>query len=237
MPSAAYDTFQAMRKDVVDLISAHYVFEHERSKSTAELGYFVRSAIVMLCAAWERYNEDLLIEAIDIAKAQITSASVLPPEVQKTISGRVKRDKNELSPMDMADGGWKELWRAFAKGETDALNTPNRENLNAMFLAYLGLPEYSRLWTDEGRTTVTKFVQDRGEVAHNGNRARHIDIDELREYQDMIISCVIEVDGKMADELEGRYSASAPVWDRTYLRGDEMPPSIFTPGDSPIPGA
>ena len=237
MPSEAYATFQAMRKDVVDLISAHYVFEYERGESKDALGYFIRSAMVMLCAAWERYNEDLLIESIDKARTHISSAAALPDVVQKTISGRVKRDKNELSPMEMADGGWKDLWRAFAKEETDALNTPNRGNLNALFKAYLGLPESSRLWTDGGRTTVTKFVQDRGAVAHNGNRARHIDISELREYQDMIVSCVIEIDGKMADELEGRFTASAPIWDRTYLRGDEMPPSIFAPEDSPKPEA
>jgi hypothetical protein len=232
MPSAAYTTFQAMRKDVVDLISAHYVFEHERSESKDTLGYFIRSAMVMLCAAWERYNEDLLIESIDIANAHVSSASALPEEVQKTISGRVKRDKNELSPMWMADNGWKGIWRTFAKGETDALNTPNRENLNALFLSYFGLLEYSRFWTDDGRKKVTKFVGDRGEIAHNGNRARHIEIDELREYQDMIVSCVIEIDSRMADELESRFSASAPIWDRTYLRGDEMPPSIFEHGSS-----
>lgn len=226
-----------MRKDVIDLISAHYVFVHERGEDKDAQGYFVRSAMVMLCAAWERYNEDLLIEIIEKASEHMSSAAGLPEEVQKTISGRVKRDKNELSPMWVADSGWKGIWRTFAKGETDDLNTPNRENLNALFRDFFGLIEYSRLWTEDGRTRVTKFVQDRGEVAHNGNRARHIEMEELREYQEMIVECVIEIDGNMGNELESRYPSTAPVWDRTYLRGDEMPPSIFEPGSSSMPEA
>lgn len=235
MPSQAYGTFQSMRTDSLGLIRAHYAFETLVGIPPAQLGYLIRSAIVMLCAAWERYNEDLLLEAIGIAESHTPSAVDLSEEVKKTISGRVKRDKNDLSPLLLADAGWKTMWLAYATEDTDALNTPNRENLNALFKAHFGMAEYSRIWTDDGRTQINKFIEDRGAVAHNGNRARNITMEELRIYHDMVVSCAIEIDSKMGDELESRYADSRPVWERTYPR-EEVVPTPATP-ETTVPPA
>lgn len=155
-----------MRTDALSLIRAHYAFVTVVEIPAAQLGYLIRSAIVMLCAAWERYNEDLLLEVIGIAESRTSRAVDLPEEVKKTISGRVKRDKNDLSPLLLADTGWKTMWLAYATEDTDTLNTPNRENLNALFKAHFGMAEYSRLWTEDGRTQINKFIEDRGAVAH-----------------------------------------------------------------------
>lgn len=227
-----------MRKDVLDLIDAHYIFTTERGVSKEELGYLVRSAIVMLCAAWERYNEDLLLEVIDLTLIHALDSTVLPTEVQKTISARIRGEKHELAPMRLADSGWKAIWRTYATGETDALNTPSRANLNKLFKAYLGLPEYSLKWTEDGRMTMNQFISDRGEIAHNGNRARAISIEELRIYQDMVVGCVIEIDSNMAGEMERRIGDGASVWDRIYSRGSQASaPSSGIAGSTTPPTA
>ncbi|MBS1583306.1 MAG: hypothetical protein JST66_13990 [Bacteroidetes bacterium] len=223
-----------MRTDARRLIAAHYNFMNSQGIEEAQLGYLVRSAMVMLCAAWERYNEDLLLEVIRLAQDQTASATDLPTAVKKTISRRIKQDKNDLSPILLADNGWKNMWLAYATEKTEALNTPNRENLNMLFHSYFGMDEYSRFWTDEGYAQINQFISDRGAVAHNGNRARNITIDELRTYQDMIVGCTIEIDSKMAEELERRFPAVAPVWDRTYPR-EEGPPTPATRDDTEPP--
>ncbi|AYN01752.1 HEPN domain-containing protein [Chryseobacterium sp. 3008163] len=84
MPSDSYITFLQMRVDVLKLIETHSDYSKAK-RGRKNLGHLTRSAVVMLCAAWERYNEDLLLESIKYISDNISNASHLNNRIKKQL--------------------------------------------------------------------------------------------------------------------------------------------------------
>lgn len=201
MPSKAYLNFLHIRIDVLKLIETHTYYTQNKP-GRKNLGFLTRSAVIMLCAAWERYNEDLLLESVVYLSQTTTDINNLNKHIKKTISSKVKNDMNEIKPIELAGIGWKSVWYNYAKIETELLHTPKSNKLKLLFSTYLGITDYSSLWKTNNPSEIDEFVSDRGEIAHNGNKAKYITMTKLRKYQDLIIDNVIEIDSKMAHELK-----------------------------------
>lgn len=213
MPSNAYINFLHIRIDVLKLIETHNYFS-EKKKGRKNLGHLTRSAVVMLCAAWERYNEDLLLESITYLSNNIHTINSLNKQIRKTISAKVKADKNETKPIELAGNGWKDVWLNYAKTETNILHTPNSSKLKLLFNTYLGIDDYTLLWKTKNPKDIDDFVADRGEIAHNGNKAPYTTLVKLNDYNDMIMENVIEIDSRIAIELQNMSGAVLPWTDK-----------------------
>lgn len=216
MPSNAYINFLHIRVDVLKLIETHS-FYTANTRGRKNLGFLTRSAVVMLCAAWERYNEDLLLEAIDYLSGSTNDINNLHKDIKKTISSKVKLDRKETKPLELAGDGWKTVWKYYAKQETELLNTPKADKLRLLFNKYVGLPDYTLLWKTTNPKEIDDFVSDRGDIAHNGNKASYITMIKLRKYQDLIVENVIEIDSKIADTLQGIVGGVLP-WNKDYYK-------------------
>ncbi|ESU25223.1 hypothetical protein FLJC2902T_31640 [Flavobacterium limnosediminis JC2902] len=171
----------------------------------------------MLCAAWERYNEDLLLESVSYLSQTTNDINNLNKQIKKTISAKVKNDNNEVKPIELAGMGWKDVWYNYAKLETELLHTPKSNKLKLLFSTYLGIANYSSLWKTTDPREIDEFVSDRGEIAHNGNKAKYITMTKLRKYQDLIIDNVIEIDSKMALELKNMAGQTVLPWAQDYF--------------------
>jgi len=215
MPSKSYINFLHIRMDVLKLIETH-TFYTKTKPNQKSLGHLTRSAIVMLCAAWERYNEDLLLEAIDEICDSVTDINLLNKKIKKTISSKVKLDKNENKPIELAGDGWKTVWKSYAVIETKLLHTPKSDKLKALFDTYLGIQDYTRMWSSPNPKQIDDFVSDRGDIAHNGNKASYMNINKLRVYQDLIIDNVINIDSNIADEITRATSSASSPWGKNY---------------------
>jgi len=101
MPSNSYINFLHIRMDVLKLIETHTDYSKNKP-GRKNLGHLTRSAVVMLCAAWERYNEDLLLETIEEICNRINDINLLNDEIKATISQKVKIDKNNNKPIELA---------------------------------------------------------------------------------------------------------------------------------------
>ncbi|MBK8712987.1 MAG: hypothetical protein IPL97_14140 [Niastella sp.] len=217
MPSNAYITFLHIRIDVIKLIETHTNYS-KSTKGKKNLGHLTRSAVVMLCAVWERYNEDLLIECIDYICNGIADINLLNKEIKKTISRKVRDDKNEIKPIELAGDGWKTIWKNYAKTETELLNTPKKDNLDKLFERYLGLLNYSGIWKNNCSQLINDFVGERGNIAHNGNRATYVRMDTLKKYQDLVVENVIEIDSKMSERVRAMTTAVNLPWIQDYSK-------------------
>ncbi|MCP9750699.1 HEPN domain-containing protein [Ferruginibacter sp. HRS2-29] len=215
MPSSAYINFLHIRIDVLKLIETHN-FYTQNKPGRKTLGHLTRSAVVMLCAAWERYNEDLLLESVNYLSDSISDIHQLNKIIKKTISSKVKNDLNEIKPIELAGTGWKAVWLNYAKLETELLHTPKSNRLKLLFHTYLGISDYTSLWQPDCTGKIDDFVSDRGAIAHNGNKASYITMTKLRQYQDLIIDNVIEIDSRMGDELRNMSSQPALPWSKDY---------------------
>ena len=126
MPSEAFGTLNYNMDDVHRLVQAY-----EALKPTGQgkrgLGHLTRSSIVTLCACWEQYIEDVIIEGVTYFKEQTNSPRDLPLTVRKVISKKVRDAKNELKPLELAGHGWKEIYLAFARDEVSNLHSPKTE--------------------------------------------------------------------------------------------------------------
>ena len=60
----------------------------------------------MLCAAWERYNENILLECIDKILETDIKANSLSKYVKEYISNKIRESKNIIYPIELliADG-------------------------------------------------------------------------------------------------------------------------------------
>ncbi|MFN0188366.1 MAG: HEPN domain-containing protein, partial [Bacteroidia bacterium] len=101
MPSNSYINFLRIKEDVSNLVSNFHFFNWVNT-ADEEPNHLVRSAILMLCAAWERYNEDLLLESIDFLCQNFSEMNQLNLDVKKHISIKVKQAKNEIKPIELS---------------------------------------------------------------------------------------------------------------------------------------
>ncbi len=172
----------------------------------------------MLCAAWERYNEDLLLESIGHYLEHSSNSNLLPKSVKQKICKKVNSDKNEIKAFDLAGDGWKNLWMAFAKIKTDSLHTPKSSNLDTMYKSYLGIDGYSNTFWKDSINDVNELVKLRGEIAHNGAEAKYVRINSINMTIDMIVSATINIDDLMARHLKDSLRLNKSPWETTYER-------------------
>lgn len=216
MPSNSYLDFLELLQDVEQLRNTH--FEYSQGKrGKKKLGYLTRSSIVMLCAAWERYCENILLECIDKILDTNIQASALSKHVKEYISEKVRSSKNNIYPIELADNGWKNLWKGYAINETNALNTPNSENLNKLFKRFLGIDDFTLMWHKKSIIQINDFIKTRGEIAHNGSKAKYVRFSVLLKNIELITENAIQIDYLLSQYLKTQYTVDY-TWEESYYR-------------------
>jgi len=215
MPSNASNTFHYNMDDVYRLEEAY-----EALKPTGQgrrgLGHLTRATIVTLCACWEQYIEDVIVEGVEHLQAQARTPDDLPLKVRKVISNKVKEAKHELKPLELAGLGWKDTYLAFAKEEIGNLHSPKTENIEHLLSNYLGLDQPIReLWTC-GKEGLDDFVGLRNSIAHKGKATgKYIKFWEVGSSITLITDTVVETDNALSDYLAGVLREGRP-WNRRH---------------------
>jgi len=140
-----------------------------------------RSAVVLICASWEAFCEDLAAEALNHLADHAAEASALPKEIKKTLKKSLLNEHDELAIWALADGGWRDVLRQRAQllssDEDRTLNTPKPIQVKEFFLKYVGIPDITAAWKwhknnpPRPADLLTKFVTLRGSIAHRGSPA------------------------------------------------------------------
>ena len=168
--------------------TAHRLFQHYQTHADIQngnpgnmgLGHLTRAGVLLLCAAWELYVEELVVEAVQKSIDRCTTPDGLPTSVQKTIADYVRASKHQLKPLHMAGDGWKTIYLDIARETIVALNTPKRHNIDQIYRALVGIEDVSANWS-HGTDAVNDFVEARGDVAHRGSDAGNIHMNRLRD--------------------------------------------------------
>ncbi|MEW8285685.1 MAG: HEPN domain-containing protein [Candidatus Thiodiazotropha endolucinida] len=213
MPSASFLKFESnMLTDVDRIISSHGQLNHS-GKGRRGLGHVTRSGVLMLCAAWELYIEEVMIEGVVYFSGKLDSPKELPKTVQKELSIHVKESKHELKPLELAGEGWKSLYRNHAEDVLKGLNTPKSGNLNPLFKRFLGVEQLSDSWS-LGKDTINDFVSTRGDIAHQGSQAQYITINNLTNYKSQIKATALDVDNMLTEYLCTNTPGTERPWRR-----------------------
>ncbi|KAF2338040.1 HEPN domain-containing protein [Flavobacterium ginsenosidimutans] len=216
MPSKSYFDFLELLQDVEQLRNTHYDYSKGKS-GRKKLGFLTRSSIVMLCAAWERYCENILLECVDKVLTTDIEAKALPSYIKEYIGTKVRENKNIIYPIELADNGWKNLWKGYAVNETNSLNTPNSENLKKLYKRFLGIEDFTTMWHETSITKINDFIKIRGEIAHNGSKAQYVRFNSLLSSIEIITENAIQIDYSLSQYLKNKYLV-ANTWEENYYR-------------------
>lgn len=213
LASSAFNEFRYNVLDARRLHQAHGILSNG-TPGKKGLGHITRSGVVMLCAAWERYNESVLIEGANYFSKEIRDPNNLPLNVRKHLSSITKKSSHELKPMELAGDGWRTLFVSVVRDETASLNTPKSEKLKTLYDRLLGVPDVSSFWTI-GARPIDDFLVARGDIAHKGRNSQYIAAGTLKFYIEMIEKLVSEHDNGLCDHLKLIANCAHQPWRRT----------------------
>ena len=200
MPSSSFRKFENnLLVDVDRIIGSHAYLNHD-GRGRRALGHITRSGVLMLCAAWELYVEEVLVEGANYFISKLDSPRELPKPVQQELARTVKESKHELKPLELAGEGWKSLYRNHITEVLQGLNTPKSGNLDPLFKRFLGIDKVSDWWS-LGKDVVNAFVEARGDIAHRGRDASYVTIVNLRTYKTQIIATALDMDNELTEFL------------------------------------
>lgn len=139
-----------------------------------------KSAMVLACACWEAYVEDLCDSALEWLATNCKSPAMLPEHLLETIGQKYNGKKAWV----LAGEGWRKALRDNLKEyqgkNAKDFNTPKSDNVDALFKKIIGLDNLSGQWRWKGRSSAMSrkalddFVVLRGDVAHRVRAKRSV---------------------------------------------------------------
>ena len=201
MPSKSRKLFKdKLLPDVVSLDETHRRVNHDGHGRRA-LGHITRSGVVMLCAAWELYIEEVLVESACFLVNGAEAPDFLPPKVKGRIAQAAKNDTHEFGALRLCGDGWKEVYIDAVKRDAERLNSPKFGNISELFNKWLAVESLDQDWRHT-REALNEFVTIRGEIAHRGADAQYVRISQLRTFKSMIDDLVVDIDRGLSDHLK-----------------------------------
>jgi hypothetical protein len=200
MPTQAKAKFDQNCGDINRLLEIHTEIAGDTPGRKYGVAVLNKSAVVLICAFWEAYVEDLVAEALDSIIGNTTDFSKLPTDLRKIVAKTVKQDPHELSPWNLAGDGWKVVLTTnlvVAKGKyLGNWNTPKSANIRELFAQALGLPDLPAKWQRAYLTNaraigkLDAFVTLRGQIAHRGNTLQPVTRAKVEEFRDHIVELI-----------------------------------------------
>ncbi len=209
MASRALETFEANRADVDRLMEVHGDISGGAPGRKYRVEVLNKSAIVLLCASWEAFCEDLVSEVVEHFVKHAPNANALPKLVRKRIARDFRGD--EMRMWTLADGGWRQVLTAQLtdlKEERDRmLNTPKTAQIRSLFADHVGYADVTADWHWQKRTvqssiaTLDTFVTLRGAIAHRASAPRSVHKTDVMKNTQFISGVVHATDRAISDHV------------------------------------
>jgi hypothetical protein len=166
-----------------------------------------RSQIVLTCASWEAFVEDVATEAAATLTKRIKDPSKIPEPVRRSCMERLVKQNDLGKTWQLISEDWKKALsrnvEALTKGNHGALNTPKSFNVDQLLLSSVGIPKLSDSWSwkkmsaNNARKTLDEFVALRGDIAHRLHPEKPVSLAACRKFR----SFVERLGGKSAEAV------------------------------------
>ena len=214
MPSKARVMYRdKLLPDVAQLIDTHRQL-NPTGRGRRKLGHITRSGVVMLCAAWELYIEEVICEAAEYFVQLANDHNALPNNMKKRLAEIARNHKHDHGPLLLCGNGWRELYCGETKQDLEVLNTPKYGNIDSLFRKWVDLQDFARDWSHT-KDKLNEFVRTRGEIAHRGADSDYVSIAALKAYKNMISDLVKETDDRLAEHIRDNTADGTFPWRRT----------------------
>jgi hypothetical protein len=214
MASKSYKNYLLNLKDVDRLINTHKN-ESGTTQGKKGLGHLTRSGVVMLCAAFEVFIEEIVEEVVEIYINDFLSLKDFPKQLKKRVVFLCKENANELEIINLVGEGWKTVLRNYLRNDLSQLNTPKYGVIDIIFNRYVGIKDFSDKW-DFQKSKLNDFVSNRGEIAHNGGKAKYVKISYLKSSREEITELIKEIDLLVCDHITEITPGHHQPWRKRY---------------------
>ena len=214
MPSKAYGMFNFKLGEVEQVLQARTLLNQEiymNRRGRRNLGALHKSALILLCAAWEAYVEELLSESLDFVISKVSTPTELSKNLQKELCDHVKKDKHELKALELCGDGWKKLCREIVKIKVKYFNTPRLVNVQNLYVTFFDedVTKFEITEQDDKGAIIKKacwrginnMVNDRCEHAHACSK-KYLTESELRTYRDFLEKGVLLMDKNLCAAVQ-----------------------------------
>jgi len=204
-----------MLPDVKAMLEAHTQL-NPTGQGRRKLGHITKGGVLLLCAAWELYIEEVIVEAAHSILAVADAPSELPKNAQKRIAqlaGDTKKD--ELRALSLAGEGWKIVYADGLDLKLSTFNTPKSGPVDELFLAWIGKKDMSGCWS-HGTDEINNFVRVRGDIAHRGADADYVTKADLDTYRKRVEETIKETDDCLAEYIRNDTKVGKFPWRRTH---------------------
>lgn len=199
MASRALHSFLKNIDDVRALIEIAEITDPTRGHPVLN-----KTGIVLTCAYWEAFCEDIASEALDHLIQHMEDFTNLPVKLWRDLATQLIEDKNDLAVWNLAGHGWRDELRnrsaKFTAARNFSFNTPKPDQVDELFAHTIGIVAMSDCWTpsvpscktngpllaSESRTLLRDFVAVRGAIAHRGKPDQILLLAHVRKYADLV---------------------------------------------------
>ena len=209
--SQAARTFAISSEEVAQLRDIHEQISGKK-RGRRHLEVLNKSAIVLLCAIWEAYCEDLADESLRHLIAHLREPSALPESLRRRIAKELKEDRHELSPWNVAGDRWKAHLRArlesLRQTRNIEWNNPKAGNVDKFFEDSLGIAKLSDAWhwwrinASMAKHRLDLVVTLRGDIAHRGKTLKTVEKVQVTRALNHVRRLVAVTDAHVARKLE-----------------------------------
>lgn len=186
--SKALDRISKNVEEIDDLLQAHAEATGGGKPGRPERRAQVlnKSGIVLICAFWQSYCEDVLFEILGALSRGRLSA--VPEALRVAIGNRIlsqtapgepRKNPDPKQMWRLAGIGWKEeildLITRLSDDRSRPLDSPNSTEVTNLFSRYLGVRDISKQWHWQGMSAaracakLDHFVKIRHKIAHRGS--------------------------------------------------------------------
>ncbi|WP_171122070.1 MULTISPECIES: HEPN domain-containing protein [unclassified Ruegeria] len=203
MPTKARKLFRdKLLPDVTNLLAAHRTL-NPTGRGRRSLGYITRSGVLMLCAAWEVYIEEIIKEGVEHLTNELDTPHTLPNRVKGKLAQAAKKDQHEFGVLNLSGDGWELVLKTHSAELCERLNTPKFGQVTELLHDWLGVDSEAleNSWRHD-RAHLNEFVTLRGEIAHRGADAQYVRVSTLRAYKEAIDQFVVDTDRFLCGHLQ-----------------------------------
>jgi hypothetical protein len=213
--SEAARTFMTSSEEIAQLRAIHEEISGI-GKGRRDLEVLNKSGIVLLCAIWEAYCEDVADLALHHLLSHLQDPSALPEGLRRQIAKELKEEKHDLSPWWLAGDGWKVHLRdrltVLRKQRNRQWSNPSATKVDEWFEDALGIVKISDSWhwwrvnTRMARRRLNLVVALRNDIAHRGTTLKYVEKVRVTLALNHVRRVVEATDAKVASELKSMTS-------------------------------
>ncbi|WP_291717722.1 HEPN domain-containing protein [Magnetospirillum sp. 64-120] len=207
MPSAAKTAFSHALNDVDNLLWFHAKEGGDgKGKRGAHFESLNKSAVVLLCAAWETYLETVIVECVERNVDAAASPTSMLHSLQKITQSHIRDGKEENAWVSVAGDGWRQLTKSLVKNRVAALNTPKPGPVKELAKAVLGIKDITDNWEWHRNelgvpsNNLQAFVTLRGSIAHGERLTKTVTKAKVKNGYELVSRLVNCVEEKLINE-------------------------------------